>query len=93
MFSGSTEKAPTTVTANPVELLRALTRFDTSNPPGDVRACVEFVADLLRERDIEPLVVGLEPERPNLIARLPGPRLVAAAPALRPPGRRPGESG
>ena len=60
------------LTANPVELLRALTRFDTSNPPGDVRACVEFVAVLLRERGIEPLVVGLEPERPNLIARLPG---------------------
>lgn len=57
---------------NPVELMRALIRFDTTNPPGNERACVEFVAALLRERGIEPLVVGLDPERPNLIARLPG---------------------
>jgi len=60
------------VTADPVELMRALVRFDTSNPPGDVRACVEFLAALLRERGIEPVVVALDPERPNLIARLPG---------------------
>jgi acetylornithine deacetylase/succinyl-diaminopimelate desuccinylase-like protein len=60
------------VKAEPVELLRALARFDTSNPPGDVRACVDFVATLLRERQIEPVLVGVEPERPNLIARLPG---------------------
>src|SRR5215210_2676756 len=60
------------VRAEPLELLRTLTKFDTSNPPGDVRACVDFVATLLRERQIEPVLVGLEPERPNVIARVPG---------------------
>jgi acetylornithine deacetylase/succinyl-diaminopimelate desuccinylase-like protein len=60
------------VNTDPVGLLRALTRFDTSNPPGDVRACVDFVAELLRDREVEPLLVGVEPQRPNLIARLPG---------------------
>ncbi len=57
---------------DPVELLRALLRFDTSNPPGNERLCLEFVATLLRERDVEPLLVAQDPERPNLIARLPG---------------------
>jgi acetylornithine deacetylase/succinyl-diaminopimelate desuccinylase-like protein len=57
---------------DPVELLRNLLRFDTSNPPGNERACVEFVASLLRERGVEPLLVARDPERPNLVARLRG---------------------
>ena len=31
-----------------VELLRALLRFDTTNPPGNEAECVEFLADTLR---------------------------------------------
>jgi acetylornithine deacetylase/succinyl-diaminopimelate desuccinylase-like protein len=57
---------------DPVELLRSLLRFDTSNPPGNERACAEFVASLLRERGVEPLLVARDPERPNLVARLRG---------------------
>jgi acetylornithine deacetylase/succinyl-diaminopimelate desuccinylase-like protein len=57
---------------DPVELLRNLLRFDTSNPPGNERACVEFVASLLRERGVEPLLLARDPERPNLVARLRG---------------------
>jgi acetylornithine deacetylase/succinyl-diaminopimelate desuccinylase-like protein len=57
---------------DPVALLRALLRFDTSNPPGNERACLEFVASLLRDRGVEPLLVARDPERPNLIARLSG---------------------
>ena len=56
---------------DPVELLRELIRFDTSNPPGNERACVEYVAGLLRETGIDPLIVG-DAERPNLVARLAG---------------------
>ena len=56
---------------DPVELLRELIRFDTSNPPGNERACIEYVAGLLRGSGIEPLIVG-DPERPNLVARLAG---------------------
>ncbi len=57
---------------DPVELLRALIRFDTSNPPGNERPCLEFVADLLRNASIERLFVARDAERPNLVARLPG---------------------
>ena len=31
----------------PVDLLSQLIQFDTSNPPGDERACVEWIADRL----------------------------------------------
>lgn len=57
---------------DPVELLRALIRFDTSNPPGNERPCLEFVADLLREAGVEPRFVAQDADRPNLVARLPG---------------------
>jgi acetylornithine deacetylase/succinyl-diaminopimelate desuccinylase-like protein len=56
----------------PVELLRALLHFDTSNPPGNERPCMEFVASLLSDHGVEPRLVAREPERPNLIARLSG---------------------
>lgn len=64
----------------PAELLQHLIRFDTSNPPGDEAACAMFVAGLLREAGVEPLLVARDPARPNVLARLPGRG--AAAPLL-----------
>jgi acetylornithine deacetylase/succinyl-diaminopimelate desuccinylase-like protein len=63
----TTDAAP-----DPVELLRALIRFDTSNPPGNERPCLEYLADLLREAGVEPRFVAQDADRPNLVARLPG---------------------
>ena len=57
---------------DPVEVLRELIRFDTSNPPGNERACLEFVAETLAATGIDSRLVAKEPERPNLVARLPG---------------------
>jgi acetylornithine deacetylase/succinyl-diaminopimelate desuccinylase-like protein len=56
----------------PVELLRRLLRFDTSNPPGDERECIAWIRGLLEELGCEVRIVAQDPERPNLIARLPG---------------------
>jgi acetylornithine deacetylase/succinyl-diaminopimelate desuccinylase-like protein len=56
----------------PAELLRRLIRFDTSNPPGHDRECVEFVAELLRAGGLEVEVAGASAERPNAVARLRG---------------------
>jgi acetylornithine deacetylase/succinyl-diaminopimelate desuccinylase-like protein len=58
--------------SDPIELLRALVRFDTSNPPGRERECLEYVAGLLREVGIEPSFPARDSDRPNLVARLPG---------------------
>jgi acetylornithine deacetylase/succinyl-diaminopimelate desuccinylase-like protein len=68
----SVQAAPVAASENPVELLRALLRFDTSNPPGGERPCLEFVAGLLRESSIEPRFIARDDQRPNLVARLSG---------------------
>jgi acetylornithine deacetylase/succinyl-diaminopimelate desuccinylase-like protein len=56
----------------PAELLAQLLRFDTTNPPGNERACIEWVRGLLEELGCEVRVLGAEPERPSLVARLEG---------------------
>jgi acetylornithine deacetylase/succinyl-diaminopimelate desuccinylase-like protein len=64
---------------SPSELLQELIRFDTTNPPGAERACVERIGELLSAEGIEWQTYGARPERPNLVARLsggPGPGLV-----------------
>jgi acetylornithine deacetylase/succinyl-diaminopimelate desuccinylase-like protein len=56
----------------PVELLQQLIRFDTTNPPGNEAACIEFVRALLESAGIETEVYAKVPGRPNLVARLNG---------------------
>lgn len=57
---------------DPVDLLQELIRFDTSNPPGRERACLEYVGAVLGAADVEWQSVAKDPERPNLVARVPG---------------------
>lgn len=56
----------------PAELLQRLIRFDTTNPPGNEAACIAFLDELLGTAGIETRILAKAPERPNLIARLPG---------------------
>ena len=58
--------------ARPAELLRNLIRFDTTNPPGNERACISYIEGLLGAAGIESTLRARDAERPNLIARLPG---------------------
>jgi acetylornithine deacetylase/succinyl-diaminopimelate desuccinylase-like protein len=53
-------------------LFRDLLRHDTTNPPGDERACAEHVADHLRGSGLEPQVLESAPGRANVVARLRG---------------------
>ena len=57
---------------DPVSLLQGLVRFDTTNPPGDERACVEWTERLLDAAGFETDTYASDPDRPNLVARLPG---------------------
>jgi acetylornithine deacetylase/succinyl-diaminopimelate desuccinylase-like protein len=68
--SGLTEEA--------TGLLQRLVRFDTVNPPGDERAAQEYLAGVLTAAGFECELLGAEPGRPNLVARL---RAVDADPA------------
>jgi acetylornithine deacetylase/succinyl-diaminopimelate desuccinylase-like protein len=76
--SGAAEPHPLRADADvalherPVELLQRLLRFDTTNPPGSERECIEWLDGVLRGAGLETRVVAADPERPNLIARLRG---------------------
>src|SRR3954451_10470698 len=52
------------------EVLAKLIRFRTVNPPGDERECQEWLAGYLSDAGLEGELLGAEPERPNLVARL-----------------------
>jgi acetylornithine deacetylase/succinyl-diaminopimelate desuccinylase-like protein len=52
------------------ELLARLIRFNTVNPPGNERAAQEYLAAHLEQAGFECELLGAEPERPNLVARL-----------------------
>ena len=56
----------------PVELLQRLLRFDTSNPPGNERECIDWIRQLFKESGCTVKIVARDQERPNLIARLHG---------------------
>ncbi len=56
----------------PAELLRALLRFDTTNPPGNESACIEYIAAQLRAVDVVPQILARDDGRPNLVAKIAG---------------------
>jgi len=54
------------------ELLRALIRLDTVNPPGNETLAAELLRDYLAESGVQAELIAKVPERANLVARLPG---------------------
>ncbi|MFC5279273.1 M20/M25/M40 family metallo-hydrolase [Halorubrum rubrum] len=62
----------TPIHERPGDLLSELVRFETVNPPGEERACIEYIDGLLTEAGIATETLAAESERPNLLARLPG---------------------
>jgi acetylornithine deacetylase/succinyl-diaminopimelate desuccinylase-like protein len=55
------------------ELLGHLIRFNTVNPPGHERAAQEYLASHLSDAGFDCELLGAEPGRPNLLARLRAP--------------------
>lgn len=55
-----------------IELLKALLRIDTTNPPGNERPAAEFVASILDGEGIAGEIVEAAPGRASLVARLEG---------------------
>ncbi len=62
----------TPIYERPIDLLRTLVRFDTTNPPGNEAECIGFIAGLLQEAGLSPVILAKDAGRPNLVARLPG---------------------
>jgi acetylornithine deacetylase/succinyl-diaminopimelate desuccinylase-like protein len=51
---------------------RALVQIDTSNPPGNEIKAVEYLQKVLAAEGIPSRILALDPNRPNLVARLKG---------------------
>lgn len=54
------------------ELCANLIRFNTVNPPGRVRECVEYIESYFKDLEVETEIYARNPDKPNLVARLPG---------------------
>lgn len=57
---------------SPVEILQALIRFNTTNPPGEEAACIMYIRQLLEDAGVVTQICALDPARPNLLARIKG---------------------
>ena len=64
------------------QLLSRLIRFNTVNPPGNERPAQEYLADHLTGAGFECELLGAEPGRPNLVARLRAPDRDNGGPTL-----------
>jgi acetylornithine deacetylase/succinyl-diaminopimelate desuccinylase-like protein len=60
------------IQSQPVALLQQLIRFDTTNPPGNESGCISFINHALTDAGLQTTILAKTPERPNLVARLPG---------------------
>ncbi|MET0167203.1 MAG: M20/M25/M40 family metallo-hydrolase [Vicinamibacterales bacterium] len=51
---------------------QALVRFDTSDPPGNEKPAADYLQQVLEKEGIAVQTFALEPNRPNVVARLKG---------------------
>src|ERR1022692_3776088 len=58
--------------AETMQHYQAVLRLDTRNPPGNEHIVAEYVKQVLDKEGIPATIVGSDPNRPNLIARLKG---------------------
>ena len=58
--------------AETMQHFQALLRLDTSNPPGHEKLAADYLKQVLEREGIPAQMFALEPDRPNLVARLKG---------------------
>jgi len=56
----------------PVKLLQNLIRFNTTNPPGNEKDCIEYINKILIDAGFKTQILAKDPNRPNLITQLTG---------------------
>jgi acetylornithine deacetylase/succinyl-diaminopimelate desuccinylase-like protein len=81
-MSASAPSSGESAAAEAEELLSSLIRFNTVNPPGDERPAQEYLAEHLAAAGFDCELLGAEPGRPNLIARLRGEEGAPEGPTL-----------
>lgn len=55
-----------------VALAQKLIQFPSLNPPGEEKACIEYLANLLSEGGLDVAMFEFAPNRPSLIAKIVG---------------------
>ena len=60
------------VEAETLRHFQALVRFDTTDPPGNEKPAADYVREILEKEGIAVQTFTLEPNRPNIVARLKG---------------------
>jgi acetylornithine deacetylase/succinyl-diaminopimelate desuccinylase-like protein len=55
-----------------LQLARALIRIDTSTPPGRETPAAELIRDVLTDAGVDADLVARDPDRANVVARIPG---------------------
>src|SRR5439155_19109222 len=58
--------------AETMQHYQAVLRFDTRNPPGNEHIVAEYVQQVLEKEGIPAQIVGSDPNRANVVARLKG---------------------
>lgn len=72
MGSGTTARRTATLRSEVTDLLRALVRVDTVNPPGGETRAAHVLRDYLAANGVSSELLARDPGRANLVARLPG---------------------
>jgi acetylornithine deacetylase/succinyl-diaminopimelate desuccinylase-like protein len=62
----------TKIEAETIQHFQAILRINSSDPPGIEKPVVEYLKSVLDKEGIETKVFALDPNRPNLVARLKG---------------------
>jgi len=72
--SGQQPPAPdwTRIEEETLRHFQALVRFDTSDPPGNEKPAADYLRQVLEQNGIPVQTFALEPNRPNVVARLKG---------------------
>ena len=55
-----------------VDVLQRLIRLDTTNPPGNEHLAITYLQELIEAAGVGTTLLAEDPNRPNLIARIPG---------------------
>jgi acetylornithine deacetylase/succinyl-diaminopimelate desuccinylase-like protein len=61
------------VDAEALGYFRTYLRFNTSNPPGNTAAAINWLKGILEKNGISVEIYSAQADKPNLVARLPGP--------------------
>jgi acetylornithine deacetylase/succinyl-diaminopimelate desuccinylase-like protein len=60
------------IDAETLQHFQALLRFDTTDPPGGEKPAADYLKQILDKEGIPAKLIAIEPNRPNVVARLKG---------------------